>query len=520
MKKYLAFLLALTVLLSCVSALAAEYPSSTKSYDVMIRVRPMNGDPDQMELFKVLESETNVHLNFEAIAQAEWTEKISLMLGAGVDLPDALYSGYSLTGTELVTYGSQGMLLALNSYIDEYMPNFARVLEEHPEVKGAITAPDGNIYSLPFVRFDGLTGQIPSNMFINQQWLDRLGLTAPTTIEELETVLTAFKEQDANGNGDPNDEIPMTFKFLGSQRDLGGLFGMFGYADNLYANQHHFVVDDGKVVFVPTSDGYKEACAYLYDHFFSKGLIDLEGFTMDKATYNAQNQGEIANIGSFFAWNIFDLGTTHMDEYTPLAPMKGPNGTTSWGYVTSAGIEPVGLVLTYSCKEPEYLLMWADKLYDYKYAMQMEYGVIGYCLVDNGDGTYSYAPTPDGMTYDEFVFGSTYPDSHLALFRDFYDTMLPIPASAQAKDKINNEMYLPVATTKYYPSLLFSADDNDRINLIGADIIAYAESMRAKWLAYGGVNEEWDAYVKRLASMGLEEYTKIYQDTYDVAYGE
>ena len=31
----------------------------------------------------------------------------------------------------------------------------------------------------------------------------------PQTTDELFDVLTAFKEQDANGNGDPNDEIPL-----------------------------------------------------------------------------------------------------------------------------------------------------------------------------------------------------------------------------------------------------------------------------------------------------------------------
>lgn len=519
-KRFLSLLLALFTALSLSGASAAEYPAETVSYDVMIRVRPLNGDPDEMQIFSVLEDATNVHLNFESVAQAEWSEKINMLLGAAVDLPDALYSGYALTGSELVTYGSQGILLALNPYIDEYMPNFAAMLAAHPEVKAAITAPDGNIYSLPFVKKDGLTGAIASNMFINKTWLERLNLEVPTTIEELETVLTAFKEQDANGNGDPSDEIPMTFKFLGSQRDLGGLFGMFGYADALYSNANHFVVDDGKVVWVPTTEGYKNACAYLHEHFFAKGLIDMEGFTMDKATYNAQNQGDVANIGVFFAWNIYDLGTAHMDEYVALAPMKGADGTTSWGYNTSAGIEASGLVLTNACKNPEYLLMWADLLYDYNYAMQMEYGMIGVNLIDNGDGTYSYAETPEGLTYDEFTFGNTYPDSCLALFDDFYDTMLDIPDSAKAKDKINNELYLPVADTIYYPNLLFSAEDNDRISLIGTDIISYTEEMRAKWLAYGGVEEEWDAYITRINQMGMKEYLDIYQSTYDNAYGK
>jgi putative aldouronate transport system substrate-binding protein len=313
----------------------------------------------------------------------------------------------------------------------------------------------------------------------------------------------------------------MTFKFEGSQRDLGGLFGMFGYADNLYGGQHHFCVDDGKVIYTPATEGYKNACSYLYEHFFSKGLIDQEGFTMDKATYNAQNQGEVANIGSYFSWNIFDLGSVHMDEYVPMAPLKGPDGTTSWGYVTSSGIETVGLVLTKDCQDPVNLIKWADLCYDDFYGMQLEYGCIGTNLIDNGDGTYDYVREyPDGMTYDEFLFGNTYPDSCLALFRDFYETTLPMPDSAKAKDKINNEMYLPVATTYYYPTLLFSSEDNDRIADIGSDIIAYNEEKRAEWLARGGVEEQWDEYLAQLDAMGLQEYIEIYQRTYDNAYGK
>ena len=55
---------------------------------------------------------------------------------------------------------------------------------------------------------------------------------------------------------------------------------------------------------------------------------------------------------------------------------------------------------------------------------------------------------------------------------------------------------------------------------IDVDIIDYNEKMRAKWLAYGGVEEEWDEYLSKLDSMGLQEYTEIYQRTYDTAYGQ
>ena len=81
-------------------------------------------------------------------------------------------------------------------------------------------------------------------------------------------------------------------------------------------------------------------------------------------------------------------------------------------------------------------------------------------------------------------------------------------------------MYLPVATTMYYPTLLFSAEDNDRIADIGSDIIAYNEEKRAEWLARGGVEEQWDEYLAQLDAMGLQEYIEIYQRTYDNAYGK
>ena len=52
------------------------------------------------------------------------------------------------------------------------------------------------------------------------------------------------------------------------------------------------------------------------------------------------------------------------------------------------------------------------------------------------------------------------------------------------------------------------------LNLIQTDIRSYTEEMRAKWLSQGGVDEEWDEYIARLNSMGLEKYMEIYQRNY------
>ena len=78
----------------------------------------------------------------------------------------------------------------------------------------------------------------------------------------------------------------------------------------------------------------------------------------------------------------------------------------------------------------------------------------------------------------------------------------------------------PLMNDSRYLSLLFSAEDNDRIADISTDIIGLAEEKRAEWLARGGVENEWEDYLARLDAMGLQEYIDIYQKTYDVAFGQ
>lgn len=523
MKKLIPLFLCIVMLFTSVTAFATEYPLSeeTKTFKMIIRMRPLHGNPDEMVLFQRMEELTNIHVQWEAYPQAEYDETIkNTILGAARDLPDAFFGKYTLTATDLVNYGSQGILIPLNDLIDQYAPNLKALFERRPDIKAMVTAPDGNIYSTPYVQ-EGEDGTIASNIMINQTWLDRLGLEVPTTMEELEAVLTAFKEQDANGNGDPNDEIPMSFKFLGSQRDIGGLFGAFGYPDTLTLDGNHVVVDDGKLVYVPATEGYKNACAYLYEHFFSKGLIDLEGFTMDKKTYNSQNQGEIANIGVFMCWNSFDLGTVHEDEYIPMSPVTGPDGTTSWGWTSSNTMMATGFSITNVCQDPETLIKWLDTFYDPIWSMQCDLGPIDVNLIDNGDGSYSYVPTPEGMSYDEFrnknAFAS---DGPIALTSEMFDFMLTRSDGHQAKFDRNENYYRQYAKYEYLPTMLLSEDDNDTLALITTDLLNYTNEKRAQWLAYGGVEAEWDEYLNNLNARGLEEYMEIYQRNYSASHGE
>ena len=172
MKRVLAIILALALVLSCTAALATDYPltAEKETFKLIIRVRPLHGNPDEMELFKRMEELTNVHIEWEQIQQAEYDEKKSLLLGANKNLPEGFFGTYSRDSSVLVAYGSQGILRPLKDLIEENAPNLKALFERRPDIKAMVTAPDGNIYSTPYVQ-EGEDGTIASNIMINKTWL-------------------------------------------------------------------------------------------------------------------------------------------------------------------------------------------------------------------------------------------------------------------------------------------------------------------------------------------------------------
>ena len=147
--------------------------------------------------------------------------------------------------------------------------------------------------------------------------------------------------------------------------------------------------------------------------------------------------------------------------------------------------------------------------------MQCDLGPIGINIKDNGDGTYDYIDTPEGMSYDEFRYKEAFAsDGPIALTSDFFGSKIPRSAGHQAKFDRNENYYRKYATSVYLPSMILSEEDTDELNLIKTDIINYTEEMRAKWLSSGGVEAEWDDYVAHLNEIGLATYMEIYQRNY------
>lgn len=161
---------------------------------------------NETTLIQEIENRLGIKLECTVYEQEEWPTQLSLMM-ASDELPDLIIHA-SISQTDANSYGAEGYFLPINEYL-AYAPNLSAVLEEYPDYEAAITAPDGNIYGLSRINAgQGADIELANRQWIKQTWLDNLGLDYPETIEDFYNVLVAFRDEDANGNGDPNDDIP------------------------------------------------------------------------------------------------------------------------------------------------------------------------------------------------------------------------------------------------------------------------------------------------------------------------
>ncbi|MNV94069.1 hypothetical protein D3C71_1888290 [compost metagenome] len=95
------------------------------------------------------------------------------------------------------------------------------------------------------------------------------------------------------------------------------------------------------------------------------------------------------------------------------------------------------------------------------------------------------------------------------------DLVVP-PAASGNRSKIDiDNVYGKYLVDNAFPKTYFTAEESDQISRYLTDIDAYVSKMYAKWMLSGGIDKEWDDYVKKLNDMGLDKMMKIYQTVYD-----
>ena len=405
------------------------------------------------------------------------------------------------------------------------MPNLVSVFEKDPEMKAVATDRDGKIYSLP--KKLPLRPKVCGNpLYINKEWLDNLGLDVPKTYKELETVLEKFITEDADKDGDPNNEIGFsnsasTALLSGDLRTILAPFGTMVSRDNNYMGLN----GEGKPVFMPMEENYKEAVKWMHG-LWEKGILDPEYFTQDSSMFTSKKQADGGSkVGLIHAWTADAEAGVNASQFVPLEALEGYDGN---HYIENASnfldISDRELLITKECKEPEKLLQWADDFYDDLTSMQTFYGSISDgCITDNGDGTYDVNEPKDGSSLDTSAWSNSLRDFGPKYMNpEFYDK-IHIPENQgdgiKLKEDELNAKYVTTDKNVGFPMVQYTDDELAQLTTLGTDIYKYCEAQYAHWVVDGGIEEEWDSYLKQLKDMGVEELVKIQETAYE-AYQE
>lgn len=487
-------------------------------------------EPNNRTIFKRLEEETNVHVEWTAISSDMWGDKISLNMANANTLTDFVFNAGFGNG-DLLRYADQGVIIPVEDYIDTCMPNLAAVFEAHPEYRKMCEDVDGHIWALPWIEQLGAEKTaiqtVGSNMsFINQKWLDFLGLKTPTTVEEFEQVLLAFKEHASELQaefGIEGDIIPMSCIMNGE--DLNILINGFGegYGD-VDMGQHITVTDDKEVICTATTEGFKKGVQWL-NKLYNQGLIDPECFTQDWATYVAK--GKSNRYGVCFTWDVANIA--NLQDYVPLGALTADttNITPQNGSFTS-GFDRGRCVVTAKCENPELVCAWLDQMYEPFQSPQNNWGTYGeedefdiFELGTNeaGEEMLKHAPLGDASPVEvreaECVGGP------LAILDEYYGVYVTCPDDAQYRLDWIKDYYTEDMNNKYvYPNVFMTSEDTEALTEIQVELVSFLNTSKSNFVMNGVTDAEWDEYVNQVNAYGIEEYLAIYQKYLDAYYAE
>lgn len=469
-------------------------------------------------IMKELEEKHGINIEWQVYYNSDWAEQKSLLLASG-DLPDAFMGSICLNASDVAQ--NKSSFLELTDLInEENMPNLTKAFNEDSELKAVCTDRDGKIYSLP--KKLPLRPEVCGNsLYINKEWLDNLGLEVPTTYQELEMVLEKFVTEDADKDGDPNNEIGFsnsasTGLLSGDLRTILSPFGtMVSRADNYMG-----LNKNGEAVFMPVQENYKEAVVWMHE-LWEKGILDPEYFTQDSSMFTSKKQAEGGSkVGLIHGWTADAEAGINASQFTLLEALEGYDGN---HYVENASnfldISDRELLITKKCENPEKLLAWADDFYDNLASLQTFYGSVSDgCVTDNGDGTYDVKSPEDGSSLDTSAWSNSLRDfGPKYMTPDFYDKInIPEDQGDGIKlkeDEINGQ-YVTDDKNVGFPMVQYTDEELNKITTLGTDIYKYCEAQYAHWVVDGGIEKEWDGYLKQLDAMGVQELIKIQENAY------
>lgn len=468
-------------------------------------------------LYKELEKRTGVHVTFIHPPQGQQTQAFNLLIASN-QFPDIIadpagngWLGYP-GGPEKAI--SDGVIIKLNDIMAKDAPNLMGILKDHPDWMKAAKTDNGTLYEFPFIR-----GHQDLLVFFGPQlrkdWLDKLGLKVPVTLDDWTNVLTAFQKAGLSKH-------PLAFTNFTDGRGVNGpgysFIQPFGITWDFYQD------DNGKVHFGPYENAFKDFLTF-FKGWYDKGLIDPEFISTDRKTFDAKILN--GDVGAWTSYTGSGIGA-YLDANNGkgtfnIVPAPNPvlkAGDTPFYGQRDNWLPGFGYAISSQAKDPDLAAKWIDYGYSKEGNLLFNFGIEGvsYHWVTNypgfeGQKFPEYTPlmtaNPDGKTLAEMggLYTRSFYSGPIVQDREYIYQYAHRPQQRSAiqiwgqTDAAKHEL----------PNISATPQEADQLASIMSEVNTYREEMFVKFITGQEPLSNFAAFQARLKQMGIEKAIQIEQ---------
>ncbi len=520
------FLLAMMMCFSCISFAEekqSELPLTTDGETLVIYCEfnasqsSVYSDLSEHPVVKKMAEETGITFKFMHPPVNDDGTFFNTTIASG-EWPDLFYTSSFQTTYPGGVEGAMddGILLNVNDLIEQYAPNFLKMVDEYDAgtgyIKNGIYGDNGAIvkfgsmFLAPYV-----DGRVHYGPVVRADLLEKYGLEAPVTLDEYTNVLRTFKE---NGI-----EVPLALCNIFSQ---SGFYNSNFISSAFGVTWNDFQLVDGTVTYSMTMDGYKDLLSFL-NGWANEGLIDRDSvnrtlddcltvFENGKAgmtVYHNSNTTTALKVGQTadpdFAQKGLVFPRQNADDVLTLARIVYSLNSYSWQISTT-------------CKNPELAVKFVDYLYDDDTRLLTAWGT-------GDEETPTFTVDENGTrTFSDFMYNN--PSYDFTTCRQLYTLNT---FQVQYDDTMERQQYYLDEQLDNWESWITDNNDSDKIpSLVTMDVEEsreyseimsrvnnYAEEQVYAFIFGEASLDDFDSFVAQLKDLGIDRACEIKQGAYD-----
>ncbi len=496
--------------------MAPGYP--VESQEVLTWWIPINkditskyGNMSETPFAKMIEEETGVKIKFIHPPQGQEASQFNIMISSG-ELPDIIsYNWASYANGGAAGAVRDNLIIPINTILEKGgAPALKALLDSDPIWKENIYTDEGWLPGFPSIGAKSQT--VYYGPMIRKDLLDKVGKEIPETLDELDKVLYAFKDEGV--------KIPLEVLLGKDMVATNAIVGGFGIGASYYVDEN------GKVKYGPAEPKFKEFLT-LMNKWYNDGIYDQEFATLDgSGRFGAEVLN--GNIGLAFGANGGDWGKwlpaleeTHPNiEFVSMPyPSQKKGEMPEFGHMENRSGSHYTSIST-NCKNKELAAKLLDWAFTEEGHLAVNYGVQGRDWEYDAEGIIRFTPNITDTALNGNQSVSTAMGQHTASgcvgFARVQDEGILNVLFSREDQKENVRTWTQTnMEAHHFPNVQYTAAEAQELATIKTAVETYMHEMLYKFIGGAESLDKWDAYVANYKTIGLDRALEIMQNAYD-----